>query len=347
MEQTQNNPATNALGAGLTEKALGQAIVRSGYPLQSIVGNSLRSKLVVQDEWPYVDRVTREIRTLDVFAQNWLFDWPSRPQPRVRPTLNLIIECKQSDLPFLFFLSPERPLLDHFPMIAGLPRDDIQVDTDDSASTWKVTVPSLFGLAEHAFVTEPPYCYTLSKCVRKGSDLILSGSDSYNSLVLPLANALLHFQTSQQPVGSAAYFDAHLALGIAVLNAPMIGCKVLQNGVRQIAVPWIRVVRHEYFEDLDYWSRSQHLVLDVVHKDFFEAYIADHVMPFAQQFATLALRHQHVLASGRGFVSGLSADFQTSLELRLRPKHRKDTAGRVRIVLTNLLRLAIGRKPRD
>jgi len=102
MEQSANNPTANILGSGVTEADLAEAIRHSGYPLQTVIANYLRNRFMVQEEWGYVDRDTRELRTIDILAQDRLYDL-SAEQPYARPILNLIIECKQSDLPFVFF----------------------------------------------------------------------------------------------------------------------------------------------------------------------------------------------------------------------------------------------------
>src|SRR5665647_858773 len=120
MNQATDNPAANQLGPGLTDDQVRIAVERSGYPLQTIVGNLLRSKpyfkgeeFRVQDEWCFVDRDTQELRTIDLFAELRLHDWD--PQPRVRPQLNLLIECKQSLLPYVFFQTNAAPRLFDFP----------------------------------------------------------------------------------------------------------------------------------------------------------------------------------------------------------------------------------------
>jgi len=344
MEQAFNNPATNILGAGVTESDLASAIRYSGYPLQTEIANSLRSNFTVQDEWGYIDRDTRELRTIDIFAQRTLYDIYGE-QPRVRPILNLLIECKQSDLPYIFLLSPTQPWLREFPIVAGLAQDEIQVTTNDSASTWNFSPIQLLGLESHRFLHDPIYCYTLSKCVRKGKDLELSGSESYNNLILPIIKALLHFQIAEGPPKTAVYFDAHLALGISVLNAPMVGVRVMDNSNELVLLPWVRVVRHEYFENLERWKRSKHLVVDIVHKDFFQRYLEDHVSPFAKEFATLAIKHQQIFATGAGFASGMETNGWDNIEPRLRPRDMRANTTRAKIILQNILRLMTGRKP--
>lgn len=157
----------------------------------------------------------------------------------------------------------------------------------------------LLRLENHKFVQEPFFCYTLSKSVRRGKDLELSGNESHNSLILPIIKSLLHYKITEEPSKIAATFDAHITLGVAVLNAPMVGVKVLEKSNEQIMIPWVRVIRHEYFEDLEPLKRSKLFVIDVVHKDFFQEYIEQHVLPFANEFAALILKKQQVISSGQ------------------------------------------------
>ena len=102
MKKTDDNPVTNRLGSGVTEEKLDVAIVKSGYPLQTKVALQLKKEFHVQEEWSFIDNKTKDIRTIDLLAEKELYN--RKEHPRVRPTLDLIIECKQSELPFVFFL---------------------------------------------------------------------------------------------------------------------------------------------------------------------------------------------------------------------------------------------------
>lgn len=42
-------------------------------------------------------------------------------------------------------------------------------------------------------------------------------------------------------------------------------------------------------------------------------------MPFVNEFACLAVRHNHELESGKAFASGFGADSWTNIEQRIRP----------------------------
>ena len=113
MKHFTNNPTTNVLGGGVTEEKLNIAVLKSGYPLQTRVAIALKDNFFVQEEWSFIDNQTDEVRTIDLLAEKHLFD--KQQKVRVRPILNLIIECKQSELPYIFFLANEVRTLPNFP----------------------------------------------------------------------------------------------------------------------------------------------------------------------------------------------------------------------------------------
>jgi len=321
MKQAPNNPPGNTLAAGTTDALVADAISRSGYPLQVTVATMLRHQMWVQEEWAYLDRDTKELRSLDIRAGVHLYDLKGT-QPRIRPQLDLLIECKQSELPYVFFVSPMKSQWPpDFPVFAGLAHRTIEVATDHDRSTWSFGVVQSLGLESDAFLaTEPLLCTTFSKCVRKGKDLELSGTESYQALTLPLVKAMAHLQDSEAPPKTAYYFDLYLGIGVAVLDAPMIAVDVKPTGNDLTMAPWIRIVKHEYLDDREWWDRSRWFALDVVHKDFLRDYIDQHVMLFAKRFAERALRHQNELATGVAFVPGMAKDSWTNIEQRLQPR---------------------------
>src|SRR5712691_9006269 len=156
MNYTPNNPTSNQLGPGLTEDQVSAAVEKSGYPLQTIVGDLLRTKPTgtddkfrVQEEWSFVDRNTKELRSIDLLVDLRLHGW--NPQPRVRPQLNLLIECKQSTLPFVFFLTKSGLWPLSFPTVGGLRNDKIVITSDDNPSSWTYTVIQSLDLHDDAF----------------------------------------------------------------------------------------------------------------------------------------------------------------------------------------------------
>lgn len=339
MKHTPDNPPTNQLGSGITESRVVEAVERSGYPLQVHVAAILRSTVGpciepfgVLEEWSYLDRDSGELRNVDLHAELRLHEWD--PQPRVRPKLNVLIECKQSQLPYVFFLSPGNVVGVDFPVVAGLRKDRIVAISDDDPSSWNLTVMHALDLHEDPYQVTPPFCHTLSKCVRKGSDVELSGSEAYNSLILPLVKALHHFKHTQTSVETAWYWDAHLAIGLGVLDAPMVAVNVENGPPVFTAMPWVRALRHEYQDKTEHSERNRIWILDIVHRDYFASYLSDHLLPFAGRFAQRILRHPTELATGAAFVPGMGANGWNAIEQRMQPRSR--AAGTART-------LAIGR----
>ena len=317
------NPAANRLSGGVTEHQVMDAVLRSGYPVQTNVANALRSAcsgreegFCIQEEWCFVDGDTKELRNLDMRAELSLHAWA--PQPRVRPNLALLIECKRSDLPYVFFESVGQ-VGSSCPPIAGLRSADLVITSDDDPSSWTFDIGHVLDLDQHPFCRPRTVCRTFSKCVRKGSELEMSGSDPYNSLVLPLTKSLSHAISSSIPIETAWYFDAGLINAIAVLDAPMLVANQDSGGSTMRACPWVRLLRHEYRVEADRTDHDEQWAIDVVHKDYFEHYLTKELIPFSELFAERVLRHPEELATGRAFASGMGADSWQGIESRLRP----------------------------
>jgi hypothetical protein len=318
MKSAPENPASNKLPAGVSDEQVHVAISKSGYPLQTIVSTHLRPNFHVQEEWSYID--SESLRTIDILATRDLYNARGSSY-RIRPTLNLLIECKQSDLPYVFFLSDNKAMSRQFPLIAGLSHDEITLKTDETKSTYTLSILAALDMWKHPFISKAAvHSATLSKCVRKGSELELSGSDPFNSLVIPILKAMQHFKRAESPPKTARYFDCHIAFGIGVLDAPMIGVRITEKGEESLLTPWIRLMRHESYESEDWTKRSTLYVVEILHKDYFPQYVNEHLLPFAEEFSALALKHHEEIASGRGFASGLGERFPDDFEKRIQPE---------------------------
>src|SRR5271156_3312801 len=280
MKTAPDNPQGNQLATGLGEEQILSAVEKSGYPLQTVTGEILGKHFRAQHEWCYVDRDEKRLRTLDIHARRDLFDWNGTKQPRVRPHLDLLVECKQSQLPYVFFVSDHnKNIFDHSEII-GLKAEASGVSSDDGPSAWNVAIPMALGLTQDVFKDTPPHCNSFSKCVRKGSELELSGTDAYSGLVLPLIKGVHHLRKTEQPTISSKrrYFDAHLVIALGVLDAPMIGVSTKDGASTLTLTPWVRIMRHEYAEEGNEWNRDRHLAVDVVHKEFLATYVQSHLL---------------------------------------------------------------------
>jgi hypothetical protein len=324
MREDARNPNTNQLGNGVTEEKLNSAVSKSGYPLQTKVAHMLKDDFHIIEEWSFIDNKTHAIRAIDLLAQKEFYSHSEHP--RIRPTLDLIIECKQSELPFVFFLSGETRYVPRFPYIAGLAKDEISIRTDTDKSTWHLSVVRTLNLEQDTFLSNPPaVCNKFSKCERKGADLHLSGEETYNGIVYPILKAMAHFKYMETPPKTAFYFDCHLVLGIAVLDAPMVGVEITKHGHELVYSPWVRAIKHLPAETPDITHMNNIFAIDIVHKDFFSMYIMEHVLPFSHRASQLFLKHQEVLAETKGFVSNMNEVIRSEIESHLTPnKNLKD-----------------------
>lgn len=310
------NPPRNALGAGLTLDKVGAAIAKSGYPLQTYVAHTLRDlEFTVSPEWSFIDRDTQNLRSMDLHATLRLYE--RGDQTRARPAIDLVVECKQSELPFVFFTGETMPWTARFPYVVGLKSDRFSISTDESGNGWSTDIQSALGLDKHPFSTAAPIAYTMSKCQRKGgSDVILSGEEAYSGIILPLVKALHHLKVAESPPKTAHYFDIHYSVAVAVLDAPMLA---FENGITSMS-PWVRLLRHEAGDaKLGKNDRGKTLAVDVVHRDFLESYIQDHLLPAARDFADKVLRHPTEVADCEGYVLAENARTM-DYEPHLRPK---------------------------
>lgn len=293
----------------MPQASLDDAIEISGYPLQQLVARKLeRQGLSVRHEWAFKDSTTDILRTTDLLANKWLFTPDQLSHLRVRPELDLLIECKKSRDPYVFFLTDPPIFSNVFPFTAGLKKNNISIYTNDDPSSWTVNPVDIFGLQDHEFLKKSPgLSLNFAKAHWKpGGKIEITGEDPYKSLVLPMVSAMRQFAHLERPISSAAYFDLHLILGVAVIDAPMVGVEVKAKGHKSKPLPWIRVMRHEpNTTTRSYEHHGMLFAIDVVHVDYLDQYIEKHLLPFAEVFGKQALSKQEVLRSGKGFVSGM------------------------------------------
>jgi len=308
-----STPLSNELPPGLLEKDIIDAITESGYPLQTKVAASLLSHGFdpVDEEWPYIDSDTHQTREIDLRATKSLEGTELEPmlgRSGIEPMLNLMFECKQSTLPYVFFLCQRTPWIDHFPIMAGLPGRFVFVDMDPAG--WITPIVNALGVngpeVSHEFMKKPSCCLSFSKCVRSSKRIELSGTEAYNSLVLPLIKAMQHFEEAMLPKGGAdpkIKLTCMVTLGIGVLDAPIIGVRpsAEDSGPHIIRLPWVRVARRGAIETPLLDENKGTFGIDVVHKDFLDEYLSEHVLPFFLDLSRSAIQHSKIMRTGTGF----------------------------------------------
>jgi hypothetical protein len=319
MDDRESNNPRLAIGPGITEKELRVAVEQSGYPLQTFVGGLLRvASFQVEEEWAYVDRDSGDLRAMDLRARMPLAEHTS--SLRARPCLDLLVECKQSELPYVFFESnADAPAVDHL-KIYGLRHNEIEIFSGLGREQWSCSIFLALGLHDHEFQKAPKVSKTFSKCVRKGKGIELSGKDAYSNLVLPLVKALDHLRSAEEPNKTFEYFDANLSLAVGVLDAPMVTVHWDPSGTVLESVPWVRVLRHEYASSNDKFRRDRYWAVDIVHKDYLNTYLGKSLMPFAEAFGKGVERHHREVASGHAIAAEMDTKGFVDIESRLRPR---------------------------
>ncbi|MFF0489644.1 hypothetical protein ACFYTQ_11555 [Nocardia sp. NPDC004068] len=290
MEKKLNEtPGYAQLAAGLTSEDLLDAVVQSGYPFQAVVADRLRSVLEefswhskIQEEWTYIDSESGQARAVDILARIHL--GPKGGDRRIpRPAVNLIVECKQSELPFVFFIRESPPDGVRLLRIPGSKNSTIRLyDVSGVRSpsfSFHMPVHDVFHAYEFPFFSLPiPWAISLSKMVRKPKPA-LTGEESYRSLTLPLLKAASHLESvsaSGTSGPSASKSDAPLFITIclAVLRAPMVGVLLRNEKPYLLSFPWFRVTYLEPTDGAGPDSLSTSVrYYDVVHEDFLKDYL--------------------------------------------------------------------------
>ena len=346
MKASSNNPKTNQLGSGLKEKQILDAIKKSGYPLQKEIANLSRRRFFVTEEWTYNDPDSQELRAIDMLA-TMNFTKPNEYTSKLRlyPNLALIIECKKSDLPYIFFLCPKPLMIPNFPIFAGLKTDIMQITTNDSASSWQTRIVEALSLSNHQFFQKSECCNLFAKCVRTGKKIKFSGTESFHGIILPTLKAMRQLKIALAPKPTTAFFHFHMIIGIGVIDAPMIAVEASGESPNLTFMPWIRVIRHEMGERPMFTHSERLFAIEIVHKDFFQEYLDKHLLPFAEEFSKLAKKHQKVLTSGQGFAKDMNKYNWHNLESRLQEKKIRHSAVRIKMIIRNLIAVLAGRKP--
>ncbi|HET7700009.1 MAG TPA: hypothetical protein VFM06_03970 [Candidatus Limnocylindria bacterium] len=335
----------NELPPGVTSEMVASAVKRSGFPFQLRVAARLRALLEaiapadvrIEHEWSFVDRDTSELRTLDLLALVPLtpVDIDNAGVVRVRPQLALLVECKQSEMPYVFFKGDSVDIQSEiietdftsraapFPMIAGLRREIVEVMHRGKPTGIEAAPVQALDLEEHPFLAAAPrYSPIFSRLQRKESKLEVGGDDAFRGVILPLVKALDHFKKEATPIPTFRYFDLRVAFAVCVIEGPMVLVDADASPGSLERASWVRVVRQEARPDRHPRSRTDVYVIDCVHSEFLDTYVSVHMAPFAEEFAKRALRHHRELATGLGRLVGIPENDER-LEPWLKPLTEK------------------------
>jgi hypothetical protein len=312
---TDDQAAGNALPPGVSLEQVEQAVQHSGYPLQAITSQLLKEQFRILPEWGYRDRITGDLRTLDILAIDNLFPLDAKDL-QVHPFLALLIECKQASLPYIFFTEDVTiyTARARIPRISGFKSRKMSISTDDSSYSYSISMPEALGVYSTSFLQDSPRCSVFSKCVRKGDRLELSGTEAYSSIVMPMMSAMEHFEKTSISRQASVSHRIFIVLAIAVVDAPMIAYDVNRETDKLKFVPWHRVIRNEPDQEQpgSWASGISHTgfqsAIDIVHKDYLGTYLTKYVRPFAAGIADLLLQNSEAFSKSHIFVRGYGED---------------------------------------
>lgn len=311
----------NKLPDGVSMELVYDAITESGYPLQLEIADIIGTTCSVQHEWAYEDADTAATRSLDILASRKFYDL--RKDPRVYPAAQVLIECKRSLLPHVFFVPNGRPPAAELPMVCGVHDQRIVVHLEKENRANAIGLNRLIIPEHDAFLSTPPSCFTFSKAKRKGKNLELCGSEAFQGLIQPLTKAMIHYQKARKPRKTFLYFSIDLAFSIGVIDGPMLK---FQGGQLSYS-PWIRVFRHEHVPVEDGPSYGRQIAVDVVHKEFLGEYIESYLAPFCARIAETTLAHEIEIAEREA----VAADFSQAWAGKIRPVEAVRNAQKIRV----------------
>jgi hypothetical protein len=288
-DQTESNVDLAAeLRHGLTEEQLLSAISESGYPLQSEVVDEIAAALgavepsarSIFEEWSFEDPDSGKVRQLDALIQQSLppegyvtnnLGIPTDPRELLRFQLDFLVECKRSDLPFVFFLR-DQLVVPALPEVVGLPYDYVRFHSGDGEPSASVSCRDVLFGGRMEEPTNALPAISVSRTYRKGKGVELSGEDIFRGLTTPVRKALERYRAASSPVSGQLYHDVRFVFPLVVLDAPMVGCTV-REGVPSLApIRWARLSLSEPGVSSDWTGFNVRSSLDFVHRDHLREY---------------------------------------------------------------------------
>jgi hypothetical protein len=299
MQESEFNPPENAIPTGIKEEELVRCITSSGFPLQGTVAHSIRDKYQLTEEWSYIDRDTGELRSLDIFAYKSLGEIGM-----FRPRIIILIECKSSIHPYVFFQNAVQTSM-QFPSICGARMVEIR-STAQPSSHSQVPLSRALGLADTAFAKAPAICSAFTQAIANGKKVTVSGTDPFNSIVMPLVKSNDHAKLTYGRIPDHKTEFPTLVLNVCVVDAPMVLVGNPDNGQSVQLQPWARVLRSE--AKADDFRRTYYVdyIVDVVHRGYLSQFFDQHVAKFSETFCDRLGEKESVVTNG-GVVADLNS----------------------------------------
>jgi hypothetical protein len=263
----------------MDEATFRDAVSLSGFPLQILVAAALQDRgFHVQEEWAYLDPDSDERRALDIVGRRYQSDsaFVSEKGGSLLSTA-LLVECKRSTRPYLFFESVNPPTLGTFPPVVGLGNGRIRLSPADAEANWiqEQALSHFLGADAEPFVLEPLVSASVSRAVPNGKKIEISGDEPYRSLLLPLTKAMTRYMQEASGARNAGRIqNVVVPMGLAVFDAPMIFIGRPADELRIEPITWTRiVVRNPATGEANRWNPLGFKVVDAIHESFLDRYL--------------------------------------------------------------------------
>jgi hypothetical protein len=223
-----------------------------------------------------------------------------------------LIECKRSRHPLVLFEAVNPPHLARFPALLGYPGQEMRVANDPSANSRRI-VPILefLGSLGDEFVTGPPIAASLARAVPKSKKVELSGEEIYRAITMPLvkaARAVKKYWTRPRD-NSKELWLLRMLFPIAVVDSPLVFVGRPSHEPEIRPVEWARLgVRDLMSGREDPWRPLGVQIVDVVRRQFLDAYLDRHLLPFSAQIRERACQIHDDFLSQEVTIEGLDWD---------------------------------------
>ncbi|MBI4901866.1 MAG: hypothetical protein HY829_15515 [Actinobacteria bacterium] len=273
MEVPEGVFGENELRLGMTNEELLGAVGRSGYPFQAVVTELIEEQLqssgnlAVYEEWSYRDSDTDTIRQLDALV---ILNGKPREHGSqfVRTRLVLLVECKKSDNPYVFFT---RDKVQYWNILEGFPSEWVTIHDYPRDFDYRMHVSDFFGLYDLP-INCIPHAVSIARAEWQQKKIVLSGEEFFRSLYHPLLKARDYFCEISRNNEDPLIRTITMVLPIAVLDAPM---RVVVGGGERVQLEeavGIRVTRLEPRDSFDRMT-DYRSYFDAVHVGALEDYL--------------------------------------------------------------------------
>lgn len=305
------------IAAGLKEADLDAAIRASGYPLQSTVIDRLLgvfcqagATCFVQEEWPFPDddpstgnqhpsvRSLDGLITCELMTRNRNRSNPRSPHDYLRHQAVVLLECKQSELPYIFFLRAVH--VDEHPLLTGIPHREVEIQDTAGSDGLAIymSVSDALGLETLPFADCPPTAVAMTRVLRKGRSFELSGDDTYRSISLPMSKAVRHYFNQATPKDQHMVYTVSTVYPLVVLRSPIVGVQTQGDSISTKLLPWVRLVRAESAESEPFRMQTKSRCIDIVHVEFINNY-AQQILKTSLEVAKRANRFAVPIITGQ------------------------------------------------